>query len=103
ISSELALLLGPVDALLDPRREIGHHLGAQGLVWLHFEVVMGVLDRLNEQTFGRIAGDDSRTALAPLEQCLPRIDAQTVTCLLAAVTLEAGTGKNRPDIDFKES
>jgi hypothetical protein len=61
-----------------------------------------MLHGLYQQALGRLAGDDGRAAVAPLENRLTAVQTEPGRLLRRAVAFLAFFGKDRPDRRFEE-
>ena len=91
-------------AHLHPGLEVGDHRVGQLLLRRHLEVLILVVDRLDEQTFLRIARDDRRPQVAPLAHPCARVEEQVAAQLLGlgGMALVALLDQDRPDSRFEE-
>ena len=69
----------------------------------HLQLVVGLVDRLDEQALLGMTGHDRRPTIAPLEQRLPRINLEPAARLLAAMTGQTFVDQNRPDLQLEEA
>ena len=87
---------GPMGSLPNPLDKPRHFVRPQRFVGGHFQVA-GSPSGLNEQAVIGIAGDDGRTAVAPLIGRAPRVEAQARFLLLGSVALDAAARSARAE------
>src|SRR5262249_40925355 len=93
--------LRPLRSLLDPGCERGDLRGIELPLRRHLRFVF-VIDRFDEQTLLRVAGDDGRAGVAVLQHGVARIKAQAARVLLPAVTFEAVVHEDWPNRFLEE-
>ena len=102
IDYRLAVLAGeyqplrPGGAVVDPLLEVGDLLRSEGNALAgHGGFVAG--DLLEQQAVTRLARDEGRPLVAPLEQAATRVQAKAAACLGGAVTLDTALCQQRRD------
>ena len=92
----------PRGAETNPLLEVGHGLFAQLFLGRHLQVRVGVLDRLDQQALGRVAGHDCLARVAASQDGFAGVELEVAFVLFVAVALVAIVDEQRPNLAFKE-
>ncbi len=84
----------------DPLGQDGHFFRRQLARRGHLETI--IVDRIDQQAFSRLAGNDRRTGLAALEDRVERVEPEPTLLLLVPVARVAFLGQERADILLEE-